>query len=138
MNFNSCKEYRFVQGTLVSTESGKVYNFRLDRNDRFYSYMKPHISAGGVQGQTKVMIDTLTIEKTDKSFLDEKSFTLNALILAKDNTDTVWAYEITINKIKMNYVDVSKLSYENGDLVCTLYEMELPYHTKINITERVD
>ena len=138
MNFNSCKEYRFAQGTLVSTESGKVYNFRLDRNDRFYTYMKPHISAGGVQGQTKVMIDTLTIEKTDKSFLDEKSFTLNALILAKDNNDMVWAYEITINNVKMNYIDVSKLSYENGDLVCNLYEMVIPYHTKIKVTERVD
>ena len=75
------------------------------------------------------MIDKLTVEKTDRTFLDEKAFTLNALILAKDNNDIVWSFEVTINNVKMNHVDVSKLSYENGDLVCTLYQMEVPYHT---------
>ena len=136
MNLNAYKEYRFTQGTLTSKENGKVYCFRLDKNDRFYTYMKPHISAGGVQGQTKVMIDKLTVEKTDRTFLDEKSFTLNALILAKDNNDMVWSFEVTINNVKMNHIDVSKVSYENGDLVCILYQMEVPYHTKINVVER--
>lgn len=121
---------------MTSKENGKVYCFRLDKNDRFYTYMKPHISAGGVQGQTKVMIDKLTVEKTDRTFLDRKAFILNALILAKDNNDIVWSFEATINNVKMNHIDVSKVSHENGDLVCTLYQMEVPYHTKINVVER--
>ena len=82
------------------------------------------------------MIDKLTVEKTDRTFLDEKAFTLNALILAKDNNDIVWSFEVTINNVKMNQIDVSKVSHENGDLVCTLYQMEVPYHTKINVVER--
>ncbi|MBQ7330215.1 MAG: hypothetical protein IJW94_00230 [Oscillospiraceae bacterium] len=138
MNLSLCDEYRFVQGKLIATQSGKAYKFHMDKYDRFYTYIKPYIKAGKVSGLTKLMIDTLTIENADKLFLDEKSFSLNAVILAKDNQNTYWSFDVTINNIKINCIDVSKLSYESENLVCSLCEMEIPYQTEIHIVERVD
>ena len=137
MNLDLYKEYRFTQANLTSTQSGKIYNCRFDRNDRFYSYLKPYIKTGGVLELTNLMIDMLVIENFDETFFEEKSFTFNAIILAKDKEDIVWSYDITINNIKINRVNVSKLSYENKDLVLTLCQMEIPYRTEINISKRV-
>ena len=53
MNLNAYKEYRFTQGTLTSKESGRVYCFRLDKNDRFYTYMKPHIQPAVYKGKQR-------------------------------------------------------------------------------------
>lgn len=136
MNFNLYNEYRFTQGKLISTQSGKKYEFNLDRQDRFYTYLKPHITNGKVTGLTKLMIDTLAVKDTDKSFWDENTFSLNTIILARDNSGVYYSYEISIKNIKINRVDVSKLSYENERWICTLCEMEIPYQTNIDIVER--
>ena len=137
MNLDMYKEYRFAQANLISTQSGKIYKCRFDRNDRFYLYLKPYIKAGGVSELTNLMIDMLVIENFDETFFEEKSFTFNAIILAKDKQDCVWSYNININNIKINRVNVTKLSYENENLVFTLCQMEIPYRTKIDIVERV-
>lgn len=136
MNFNLYDEYRFTQGKLISTQSGKKYEFNLDRQDRFYTYLKPHITNGKVTGLTKLMIDTLAVKDTDKSFWDENTFSLNTIILARDNSGVYYSYEISIKNIKINRIDVSKLSYENESWICTLCEMEIPYQTNIDIVER--
>lgn len=136
MNFNLYDEYRFTQGKLISSQSGKKYEFNLDRQDRFYTYLKPHITNRKVTRQTKLMIDTLAVKDTDKSFWDENTFSLNTIILARDNSGVYYSYEISIKNIKINRVDVSKLSYENERWICTLCEMEIPYQTNIDIVER--
>ena len=138
MDFRVCKEYKFTQGKLVSHQSGREYAFRLDRNDRFYSYIKPYIVSGGVSSLTKLMIDTITITDIDKTFFTEQSFSLITFVLAKDNNDVCWAYELSINNIKINSTNVSKQSYKQDCFELDLYEMEIPYQTSISIKERLD
>lgn len=138
MDLTLYNEYRFTEGKLISNQSGKTYVFYLENNDRFYTYLKPHINAGKVSGLTRLMIDTLTIEDSNKSFFDEESFLLNAIILAKDKQDVFHAFNVTIKNIKINRVDVSKLAYKNENWVLDLFEMEIPYLTKIDVTEQID
>ena len=138
MFFKACKEYKVTQGKLVSNQSGKEYFFRLDRNDRFYSYIKPYIVAGGVSSLTRLMIDKIIITDIDKTFFTEQSFFLTTLVLAKDANDVYWAYELSINNIKINNTNVSKQSYQNDCFELNLYEMEIPYQTPISIKERLE
>ena len=137
MNFNFCKEYRFSEAKLTSSKSGNVYNFRLDKNDRFYSYIKPHIIAGKVEGQTKLMVDTIEIDDGDTTFLNDSPFLLEAIILAKDGSGLYTAFEMSIKNIRINQIDVSRMTYQDGCLILSLYEMVIPYQTEISIKECV-
>ena len=114
MNFNFCKEYRFAEAKLTSSKSGNVYNFRLDKNDRFYSYIKPHIIAGKVEGQTKLMVDTIEIDDGDTTFLNDSPFLLEAIILAKDGSGLYTAFEMSIKNIRINQIDVSRITHQDG------------------------
>ena len=138
MKLNLNNEFRFSQGTLTSIQSGNVYQFRLEKYDRFYSYIKPYILAGKVSGLTKLMIDTLTIIGTDRTFFNERTFSLNAVLLVKDSNDVFWSFDIAINNIKINQTNVSKLLCEDGNLICQLCELEMPYQTDILISERTE
>lgn len=138
MNFNLYKEFYFAEGKLTSCQSGKIYNFRLDKDDRFYSYIKPHFIAGKVSGQTKLMIDTMEIINGDGAFLNEGSFTLEAFIVAKDRNDVCTVFDLCIKNIKINNINVSRISYKNDCLILTLYEMEIPYQTTISIKEHLE
>ena len=137
MNFNFCKEYRFAEAKLTSSKSGNVYNFRLDKNDRFYSYIKPHIIAGQVEVQTKLMVDTIEIDDGDTTFLNDSPFLLEAIILAKDGSGLYTAFEMSIKNIRINQIDVSRMTYQDGCLILSLYEMVIPYQTEISIKECV-
>ena len=105
MNFNLCNEYRFAEAKLTSSKSGKVYNFRLDESDRFYSYIKPYIVAGKVEGQKKLMVDTIEIPNADSAFLNDGPFLLEAIILANDGSGLYTAFELSIKNIRINQVD---------------------------------
>lgn len=133
MNFNLYKEYHFFKSKLTSIKNGKSYTIHLDKNDRFYSYLKPHLTTGKVSALTKLMIDKLTVEDTDRTFLNEDYFSLNTTILAKDSNDTFYAYELSIKKLKINRINVTKQSYENSNSTLSLCEMEIPYLTDINV-----
>jgi hypothetical protein len=138
MNFNLCKEYRFAKAKLTSSKSGKVYEFRLDKYDRFYTYIKPHIVAGKVEGQTKLMVDTIEIPNADSAFLNDGPFLLEAIILANDGSGLYMAFELSIKNIRINQVDVSRMTCQDGCLILSLYEMVIPYQTEISIKECVD
>ena len=138
MNFNLCKEYRFAKAKLTSSKSGKVYNFRLDKYDRFYSYIKPHIVAGKVEGQTPLMVNTIEIPNADSAFLNDGPFLLEAIILASDANGVYMAFDLSIKNIRINQVDVSRMTYQDDCLILSLYEMVILYQTEISIKECVD
>lgn len=138
MNFNLCKEYHFAEAKLTSSKSSKVYNFRLDEYDRFYSYIKPYIVAKKFEGQKKLMVDTIEIDDGDTTFLNDSPFLLEAIILANDGSGLYTAFELSIKNIRINQVDVSRMTCQDGCLILSLYEMVIPYQTEISIKECVD
>lgn len=134
----SYEKYR-LKGKLISKQSGKIYDFRIDENDRFFSYIKPYLIDEKTSSTTKLMIDDLVVTDKDRTFLSDNSenrFKIEAVLIATDSQDMVYGFELVIDNIKFNTINVSKFSYENDNWKCSLFEMEMPAYTKINIVER--
>lgn len=138
MNIKAYKEYRFASGTLTATNTGKEYTFYISKHDRFYDYMEKHIIKEKVEGLTYENIDAISIEDTDKTFFNEKSFTLKAAMLVTDKNDYVQSYALTIKNVKLIANKVSTKSYENETWKLGLYSLELPWQTDIDIVEITD
>ena len=138
MNINLYKEYHFSHGILTATDTEKEYSFSISKNDRFYHYMKKHITKEKVESLTYENIDAISIEDTDKTFFNEKSFTLKAAMLVTDKNDYVQSYALTIKNVKLIANNVSTKSYENGAWELGLYSLELPWQTDIDIVEITD
>ena len=138
MNINLYKEYHFSHGILTATDTEKEYSFSISKNDRFYYYMKKHITKEKVEGLSYEKIDDIYIEDKDKTFFDEKSFTLKAAMLVTDKNDYVQSYVLTIKNVKLIADNVSTKSYENGAWKLGLYSLELPWQTNIDIEEITD
>lgn len=138
MNIKAYKEYRFAPGTLTATNTGKEYTLYISKHDRFYNYMEKHIIKEKVESLTYENIDDLSIEDTDKTFFNEKSFTLSTIMLVTDKNDYVYSYALTIKNVKLIANNVSTKSYENGAWKLGLYNLELPWQTDIDIVEITD
>lgn len=138
MNMNLYKEYHFSHGILTATDTEKEYSFSISKNDRFYYYMKKHITKEKVEGLSYEKIDDIYIEDKDKTFFDEKSFTLKAAMFVTDKNDYVQSYVLTIKNVKFIADNVSTKSYENGAWKLGLYSLELPWQTNIDIVEITD
>lgn len=135
MNMNQFIECRFFHGCFVADDSGKSYSITIPKYDRFYEYMKPYFSMGGVDGLTKVMIDDIFIEDADKTFFDEKTFTLKTIMLAKDKVNVVHSFDVVIERVKLNKTNTTKIAYVDGKWVLGMVELQIPYHTAIGIVE---
>lgn len=138
MNMNLYKEYHFSHGILTATDTEKEYSFSISKNDRFYYFMKKHITKEKVEGLSYEKIDDIYIEDKDKTFFDEKSFTLKAAMFVTDKNDYVQSYVLTIKNVKFIADNVSTKSYENGAWKLGLYSLELPWQTNIDIVEITD
>lgn len=138
MGINLGKEYRFADGEMISTDTGKEYPFLISKNDRFYHYMRKHIMKGKVESLTCENIDEISIKDNDETFFDERSFTLNArMIVFKDNSEQL--YIVIIKNVMLKEVNkFSTKSYEDGYWKLGLYSLEIPYQTDINIIEVQD
>ena len=84
------------------------------------------------------MVDTIEIDDGDTTFLNDSPFLLEAIILANDGSGLYSAFEMSIKNIRINQVDVSRMTCQDGCLILSLYEMVIPYQTEISITECVD
>lgn len=138
MNINLYKEYRFALGKLVATDSGKEYTFFISRNDRFYHNMEKHIIKEKVESLSCENIDEIYIEDKDKTFLNEKTFTLNAVMLVTDKNNYIQSYSLTIKNVKLKANNFSTNLYENGFWKLGLYSLELQWRTDIDIVEISD
>jgi len=138
MNLNVCKEYRLSSIKFVSNDTEKEYEVTLDRHDRFYGYMKPHIIKEQIKSLTPIMIDEISIKDPDKTFFAEKTFTLRAVLLVTDKCDVVSSYSFVMKRLSIKNVGVSRIKYEDGMWILTLYELQIPYHTDIDIEEFID
>lgn len=138
MNIKAYKEYRFAPGTLTATNTGKEYTFYISKHDRFYDYMKKHIIKEKVESLTYENIEDISIEDTDKTFFNEKSFTLSTIMLVTDQNDYVYSYALTIKNVKLKENNFSTKAYSNGSWKLGLYSLEIPYQTDIDIVEITD
>ena len=135
MNIKAYKEYRFALGKLVATDTGKEYTFSISKHDRFYDYMEKHIIKEKVEGLSYEKIDDISIEDRDKTFFNEKSFTLSTIMLVTDKNDYVHSYALTIKNVKLKANNFSTKSYDNETWKLGLYSLELPWQTDIDIVE---
>lgn len=135
MNIKAYKEYRLALGKLVATDTGKEYTFSISRNDQFYHEMEIHITKEKVEGLSYANIDDIYIEDKDKTFFDEKTFTLKATMLVTDKNDYVQSYALTIKNVKLIANNVSTKSYEKETWKLGLYSLELPWQADIDIVE---
>ncbi len=133
MNINLYKEYHFSHGILTATDTEKKYSFSISKNDRFYHYMKNHIIKEKVDGLTHETIDNISIEDADKTFFNEKSFTLSTLMPVTDRNDNVSLYKLTMKNVNITPNNVSKKGYDNGAWKLEMYDLELPWQTTIDI-----
>lgn len=138
MNLNLYKSYRLSMVKLVSNTSGTVYEATISKQDRFYQYMKDYIIAERVEGQTKEPIDELSVKDPNKTFLSEDTFTLTAVLMAEDSNEVSYSYDFAITRVQFNFLKNSKCEYANGWWNLTLPELQIPYHTVIEIKERKD
>lgn len=133
MNINLYKEYHFSHGILTATDTEKKYSFSISKNDRFYHYMKNYIIKEKVDGLTHETIDNISIEDADKTFFNEKSFTLSTLMPVTDRNDNVSLYKLTMKNVNITPNNVSKKGYDNGAWKLEMYDLELPWQTTIDI-----
>lgn len=138
MNMQLYHDYRFFRGCFESNTSGKVYKITIPKHDRFYEYMKPYFTSEKVTGQTKVMIDDLIVEDPDRLFFDERTFTLNTLLLATDKKDIAHSFNVTIKGLQLNKTQTSRIAYADGRWMLSLYELQIPYCASIDIVENTD
>ena len=133
MNINLYKEYHFSHGILTATDTEKEYSFSISKSDRFYHYMKKHIIKEKVDGLTHETIDNISIEDADKTFFNEKSFTLSTIMPVTDRNDNVSLYKLTMKNVNITPNNVSKKGYDNGTWKLEMYDLELPWQTTIDI-----
>lgn len=133
MNIKAYKEYRFAPGTLTATNTGKEYTFYISKHDRFYDYMEKHIIKEKVESLTYETIDKISIEDADKTFFDEKSFTLSTIMTVTDRNDNVSLYKLTMKNVNITPNNVSKKGYDDGAWKLEMYDLELPWQTTIDI-----
>lgn len=138
MNINAYKEYHFSHSILTATDTGKDYSFSISSNDRFYHYMKKHIIKENVDGLTHETIDNISIKDADKTFFDEKSFTLNTFMTVTDKEDNIHLYMLTMKNVKLTPKNVSKKKYDNNSWNLEMYDLEIPWQTNIDIAEVQD
>ena len=136
MNLNSCIGYNFALGKLISTKSGKEYEFYIEDDDRFYIYMKPLIIKEKVDGLTEILIDKLFITDPDKTFFDEKTFTLDTIMLATNKHNIACAYSVVIKGVRI--INLSTWQYEDDEWVIESCKLEIPYKTHIAVSEVLD
>lgn len=136
MNLNSCIGYNFALGKLISTKSGKEYEFDIEDDDRFYIYMKPLIIKGKVDGLTEILIDKLFVTDPDKTFFDEKTFTLDTKMLVTDKQNIICAYSVVIKGVRI--INSSIWQYEDDEWVIESCKLEIPYKTHITVSEVLD
>ena len=98
--------------------------------------MKPHFIDEGVIEQTPEMIDEIYIEDSDKSFFNEGSFSLDTIMYGIDKNEVVYSFTVLIKGLKLNQTTSSKVRYDNGEWKLSLFELQIPYHTSIDITIR--
>lgn len=125
----------FRKGILTSLTSGKNYEFRIDVNDRFFTYIKPFVDNTTVAKTENIYVDMLTITDSDNSFLDEEIFSLDTVIFLEETSGKTTSFNFSIDKVKIKYVTNSKQSYKNGILTLTLYQLQLPPYTEIILNE---
>ena len=136
MNLNFYKEYRFAISKFISTKSGKEYDFDMEDNDRFYTYMKPHIIKEKVEGLTEVLIDELFVTDPDNTFFNEKTFTLDTKMLVTDKKNFVYAYSVIIKDIRI--IDSANRRYKDGEWTVKHCQLQIPYKTAIDVSEVID
>lgn len=135
MNINLYKEYHFSRSILTATDTGNEYSFFISNNDRFYHYMKKHIIKEKVDGLTYETIDNISIEDPDKTFFNEKSFTLSTIMPVTDRNDNVSLYKLTMKNVNITPNKVSKKGYDNGTWKLEMYDLEIAWQTDIDIVE---
>lgn len=138
MNINAYKEYHFSHSILTATDTEKEYSFSISRNDRFYHYMKKHIIKEKVDGLTHETIDNISIKDADKTFFNEKSFTMNTFMAVTDKEDNISLYMLTMKNVKLTPNNVSKKKYDNNSWNLEMYDLEIPWQTNIDIAEVQD
>ena len=100
--------------------------------------MKKHIIKEKVESLTYENIEDISIEDTDKTFFNEKSFTLSTIMLVTDQNDYVYSYALTIKNVKLKENNFSTKAYSNGSWKLGLYSLEIPYQTDIDIVENIN
>lgn len=135
LNLNLCKEYHFGLGKLIATESGNEYEFYLEDNDRFYVYMKKYIINGKVDSMTEIRIDELFVSDSEKTFLDEKTFTLDTKIFVTTIQDIIYAYDLKIKGVSIVDVGTLNIKYDNDKWSLKMCAMKIPYNTMITVSE---
>lgn len=134
MDMMECRDYRFVNGTFVT--DGCVYGFKIMEADGFYNRMKKFIGSEKVEGQTDVVIDEITITDNAKTFFDEKSFALNAQMIANySNADGCRLFSVVINNVKLKENRGATRTYADGFWEIKSYSLEMPWHTTIVVKE---
>lgn len=122
-------KYTFFFYTNFKEGGAKKYTQIPGRSVKEYPY---------IEGLSYANIDDIYIEDKDKTFFDEKTFTLKAAMLVTDKNDYVQSYALTIKNVKLIADNVSTKSYENGAWELGLYSLELPWQTDIDIVEITD
>lgn len=135
MNIDEFKTYRFAAGSLTEVKTGKKYRFSIDENDRYYQYMKKYIKNEGVESEDEVRMDEIVIEDKSKTFLEQKTFVLDAVLLLTDKNNDVHSYEFSVNPIKIVEYKFSSNKYEKGFLKLNMYGMKFLYKTRFKINK---
>lgn len=135
MNLKSCKNYCFALGKLIADNSGKEYDIYLEEDDRFYIYIKQHIIKSKVDSVTEVRIDELVVTDPDKTFFEDKIFTLNTKMLVTNALDIMYAYDLKIKGVSMVDVDAFNRKYNDDEWSLSMCALKIPYNTKIVISE---
>lgn len=101
------KQYRFIDGKFI-TMNNCSYGFHIDETDSFYDQMREPLKKGKFDGLTYIHIDKITIEDKQDIFFEEKSFTLNAILLDVDDKGEATSVLILIKKVRLICDEYSK------------------------------
>ena len=104
----------------------KEYTFFLEKSDGFHEAMRKYIIKEKFEKLSRETIDRISINDEDKSFFEEKSFTLSMFMLVTDVGNRVDTYTISIKNVKVSSKNLSKTKYDKNCWQLDMYELVIP------------
>ena len=88
--------------------------------------MRKYIIKEKFEKLSRETIDRISINDEDKSFFEEKSFTLSMFMLVTDVGNRVDTYTISIKNVKVSSKNLSKTKYDKNCWQLDMYELVIP------------
>ena len=139
------KYIKFIENRtkFVKVDTAETFSVYINGDDNFFSDIKKHLQEEGVQGETRITINSLIVPKNVYEEIKTSRYDIElGFLIGTKNGDTYMydgAYEIKIPNVSIKFISSSNVKNKNfGNMELVNYEAIIPYRTKFEIQEITD